>query len=47
MPWESDEDKKKVQGTSYSKIAYIIHVSKKDASRMEDIPREGKDMKVW
>ena len=47
MPWESEEDKKRNQTSSFQKTEYIIQVSNKDTSKMEVLLREAKEWKVW
>ena len=47
MPWETEEEKKKNQGTGGSKQTYLFHVSKKHANRLELLLKKAKEKKVW
>ena len=47
MPWETEEEKKKNQGTGGSKQVYLFHVSRKHANRLESLLKKAKEKKVW
>ena len=47
MPWEGAEEKKQKQGTNNARLAYVLHVYKKDYGRLAKLLAFAKEWKVW
>ena len=47
MPWESKEEKKKIAGNNFARMAFVIHVPRDHSERMKGLLREAKSRKTW
>jgi hypothetical protein len=47
MPWEGAEGKKQKQGTSNTRLAYVLHVHQSDYERIKKLLAHAKELDIW